>query len=161
MAAVHDRFVGRMLDHYRSDPTVREVDGAADLFRYLGSRNVRVGLDTGFDRPTAAAILARLGWGPGRVGRRDRPRPMRSPAGRPAPDMIRRLMGLTGVAAAARVVKVGDTPGRPVGGGPTPGAGLVVGVTEGSHTADELRPHPHHRLIPTVRQLPGVLSDGR
>jgi hypothetical protein len=35
---------------------------------------------------------------------------------------------------------------------------MVLGVTSGSHTADQLRPHPHTALIDSIRDLPDVLG---
>ena len=154
---VHDDFARRMLSHYRTDPSVREIDGASDVFRSLRAAGVRVGLDTGFDRTIAGAILERLGWtGGGLVDATVTADEV--PAGRPAPHMIFRLMELTGVQRVAGVVKVGDTPSD-LHEGHNAGCGRVVGVTGGSHTADELRSHPHTHLIGTVRDLLTKLAE--
>ncbi len=155
---VHADFVRRMLAYYRTDPAVREVDGASDVFRALRAAGIKVALDTGFDRPIAQVIIDRLGWE--RDGLIDASATADEvPEGRPAPHMIARLMRLTGVADPARVVKVGDTPSD-LHEGTNARCGRVVGVTGGSHTADELRPHPHTHLIGTVRELPQLLSMG-
>jgi 2-aminoethylphosphonate-pyruvate transaminase len=154
---VHDDFVNRMLTYYRTDPTIREIDGVTNLFKYLKSQGIRVGIDTGFNRPIAQAIIDRLGWE--RAGLIDASATADEVvAGRPAPFMIYRLMELTGVHDAGRVIKVGDTPSD-LNEGTNARCGMVVGVTEGSHTADELRPHPHHHLIPTVRDLPKLIEN--
>ncbi len=153
---IHDDFVDRMLAFYRSDPAVREIDGVTKLFGYLKSKNIRVGIDTGFNRPIAQAIIDRLGWE--RDGLIDASVTADEVvAGRPAPFMVYRLMELTGVHDVSRVIKVGDTPSD-LHEGTNARCGMVVGVTEGSHTADELRPHPHSHLIPTVRDLPQLIE---
>jgi beta-phosphoglucomutase-like phosphatase (HAD superfamily) len=79
--------------------------------------------------------------------------------GRPAPDMIRALMERFDVQESACVVKVGDTPAD-LEEGFAADCGLVVGVTNGSHTAAELRSHRHHALIGSVAELPELLSRG-
>jgi phosphoglycolate phosphatase-like HAD superfamily hydrolase len=71
--------------------------------------------------------------------------------------MVRRAMQLTGVKDPRRVIKVGDTPSD-LHEGTSAACGMVVGVTSGSHTAEELRPHPHTMLIDSVRDLPGILA---
>jgi phosphonatase-like hydrolase len=159
VTAVHDEFVRRMVNFYRTDPAVREIEGASDVFRSLRSAGVRVGIDTGFDRGIASVIHDRLGWI--RDGLVDATVTADEVvAGRPAPFMVFRLMELTGVQRTSRVVKVGDTPSD-LHEGDNAGCGMVVGVTGGSHTADQLRPHPHTHLIHTVRELPELLRRAR
>src|SRR5262249_8657142 len=152
---IYARFLKRMLVYYREDPSVREVEGAATVFQYLHTAGVRIGLDTGFSRPIADAILERLGWQ--REGWIDATVTSDEvQRGRPYPDMIFRLMDLTDVADSARVVKVGDTPSD-LQQGDAAGCAYVIGVTEGSHTRSELELHPHTHLIPTIAGLPEIL----
>lgn len=148
-------FQERMLSFYRTSPTVREIPGAADVFRRLRGQGIGVALDTGFSRPIANAVLERLGWD--REGLIDASVTVDDvPAGRPAPYMIFRAMELTGVIAVRSVIKVGDTPVDLLEGDNAQ-CGMVVGVTEGSHTADQLRAYPHTALIPTIRELPDLI----
>jgi phosphonatase-like hydrolase len=153
---VHRDFQARMMEYYRTSPLVKEVDGAAGVFRALRGRGIKVALDTGFGRPITDAVLERLGWDvPGVLDATVTVDDVA--AGRPAPDMVRRAMQLTSVTDPRRVVKVGDTPSD-LHEGTNAGCGMVVGVTSGSHTAGELRPHPHTLLIDSVRDLPAVLG---
>lgn len=149
-------FQERMLAFYRNSPEVREISGAADVFRRLRAQGIRVALETGFSRPIANAVLARLGWECGKqidasVTVDD------VPAGRPAPYLIHRAMELTGVIDVRAVIKVGDTPVDLLEGDNAQ-CGMIVGVTEGSHTAEQLRPYPHTALIPTIRELPDLIA---
>ena len=151
-----NEFERRMLQYYRESPLVRPVEGATRVFGQLRERGIKVGLDTGFSRRIADAVIERLEWTMGEVidayvASDD------VAAGRPAPDMIYRLMELTGVSQAAGVIKVGDTPADLLQGAAA-GCGAVIGVTSGSHTADELRPYPHTALIDSIRDLPPFLS---
>jgi phosphonatase-like hydrolase len=153
--ALHDDFVHRMLGHYRSDPSVREVDGALQVFRELRARGIKVALDTGFSRQIVDVILSRLGWGGHVVDATVASDEVTR--GRPHPDLVWRAMALTGVRDPGRVAKVGDTPAD-LQEGQAAGCGLVVGVTEGSHTEDELRPWPHTHLVPNVGALPALIA---
>lgn len=152
---IHRSFVERMVHHYATDPSVREVAGTSHVFRWLKARGIKVAVDTGFSRPIADAILARTGWASrglldvsvtsDEVER-----------GRPHPDMIELAMARARVSDPSRVVKVGDTPSD-LQQGRAAGCGLVIGVTRGSHTREQLEPHPHDLLLPSVASLPGAL----
>src|SRR5579871_1774440 len=96
---VYEDFLARMLAHYRSDPEVREIEGASDTFRVLRHAGVKIALDTGFSRPIADAVIERLGWG--RDGLLDATVTSDEVAnGRPHPDMVFRAMERTGVTDA-------------------------------------------------------------
>jgi 2-aminoethylphosphonate-pyruvate transaminase len=155
----HDDFAARMMEFYRSNPAVQEVDGVSDLFRTLRAAGIKVAIDTGFSRSIAQVIIDRLGWEKNRLidvsVTADE-----VVAGRPAPFMIYRCMEKTGVSNIARVVKVGDTPSD-LYEGTNAGCGLVIGVTEGSHTLAEMRVHPHTHLIRSIKDLPACLEQAK
>jgi phosphonatase-like hydrolase len=154
--AIHRDFVARSIAFYREDPSVREVNGASRLFDLLRKAGIRVALNTGFDRTITDVILARLGWsGDGRVDGTIASDEVAR--GRPHPDMIRELMRRSGVSQASRVVKVGDTPAD-LEEGMNAGCGLVIGVTSGSHSREELAGYPHTHLIESIRDLPALLG---
>lgn len=155
VSQVLEEFERQMLDYYANDPAVREIEGASEVFRQLRAAGIQIGLDTGFSRRITKAILARLGW----LGASHVDATVSSDevaAGRPAPDMIFRLMEQCPVSSPARVAKVGDTPADLLEGAAA-GCGAVIGVLSGSHTADQLAQHPHTALIPSIRQLPAIL----
>jgi phosphonatase-like hydrolase len=153
---VHADFQARMLEFYQRSPDVKPVDGAAAVFRQLRGRGLKVVLDTGFGRPITDAVLARLGWtAPGVLDGSVTADDVAN--GRPAPDMIFRAMQLAGVTDASRVIKVGDTPSD-LHEGTNAGCGMVIGVTSGSHTGEELRAHPHTALVDSIRDLPAMLQ---
>ena len=157
VAAIYADFEQLMLDYYRHSPHVRETDGAGDVFRALRARGIKVALDTGFNRVIADAILDRLGWDSTLVDATVTSDEVAQ--GRPHPDMIWRAMELTGVSDAARVAKVGDTPAD-LRQGDNAGCGLIVGVTTGSHSAQELARHPCSHLVPSLVDLLGIIEDG-
>jgi len=103
---IYEDFKRRMVDHYRTQPHIREIPGAGDLFRELRKRGVAVTVDTGFDAGTLGAILDRLQWHElvdHAISSDD------VEQGRPHPEMIHALMHRAGVTEPARVVKVGDS----------------------------------------------------
>lgn len=154
--AIHADFVARMIRHYSESPSVREVPGASETFVRLHTAGILVALDTGFSRDITEVILRRLGWdADGSVDAVCASDEVSQ--GRPHPDMIRHLMELLGVQDPARVAKVGDTP-VDLHEGHNAGCGLVIGVTGGTHTRQQLEGHPHTHLIETVAELPGLLG---
>ena len=155
LAEIHDDYVNRSIRFYSTDPSVREVAGAGLALRALKKAGIKVALNTGFSRPITQTILDRLGWSKSplldAVISSDE-----VPHGRPRPDMILALMQRLGINDAARVAKVGDAPADLLEGR-NAGCGLIVGVTEGTHTREQLEPYPHTHLIGSVRELPGIV----
>ncbi len=155
VTSIHGDFLRRMIAFYRSDPAVREIDGASEVLRQLRHAGLKLALDTGFSRDIVDAILQRLGW----AGKQLLHATVASDEvarGRPHPDLVLRAMELTGVTDARRVAKVGDTPSD-LQEGRSAGCGLIIGVTNGSHTREQLEPHPHTHLINNLRELPALL----
>ncbi len=151
VSSVHRLFLRCILDYYQTSSDVREVTGTTEILRRLRRAGVKTVLDTGFSRSIAEAILARIGWEEAGlldavVTSDDVPR------GRPWPDMIYRAMALTDVTDPRSVAKIGDTPSD-LREGTAAGCGWVIGVTGGSHTAEELQRCPHTHLIGSVADL--------
>jgi phosphonatase-like hydrolase len=153
-AAVYDSFRERLAGRYRSDG-VRAGAGAADTFRRLRERGVRVALNTGFDRETTALLLDALGWDSGVVDAvvcgDDVSR------GRPAPYLIFRAMEAAGVSSVHVVANVGDTV-LDLRAGHNAGVRWNVGVLSGAHGRAALEAAPHTHLLASVADLP-VLWD--
>lgn len=155
LEAIHDDFVSLMIDCYERDPNLREVEGTSSVFRALKNRGVRVAVDTGFSRKIADILIARTRWiDEGLVAASAASDDV--PRGRPYPDMIQYIMYQLGVNDPARVVKIGDTPAD-LNEGTAAGCGLVIGVTSGTHTKEQLAQFPHDRLVESIRDLPSVL----
>jgi phosphonatase-like hydrolase len=152
---IHDSFLARMLRHYQQAPGIEPMPFTLDTFCQLKEEGVHIALDTGFSRPIVDAILERLGWNEGglldaTVASNEVQR------GRPYADLALRAMELTGVRDPKCVAKVGDTPSD-LQEGMAAGCRLVVGVTNGSHTREQLAPHPHTHLIATLQELPALV----
>jgi phosphonatase-like hydrolase len=154
--AIHADFVRRMIRFYQTDPSVHEIPGASDAFRRLHAAGIKVALDTGFTRDIVDVVLQRLGWKHSalidttvtsdEVAR-----------GRPHPDLIEKAMHDLGVTDPRRVAKVGDTPAD-LQQGTAACCGWVIGVTGGSHTAEQLKPHSHTHLVGSVADVPAILG---
>jgi phosphonatase-like hydrolase len=153
--AIHEDFVRRMRDYYATDPSVREVPGAAAVFAVLRRAGIKVALNTGFNRAVTEVLLARLGWRSPAVIDADVASD-EVPRGRPHPDMIRFLMARLGLRDARRVAKVGDTKAD-LEEGANAGCGLIFGVSSGSSTREQLQAWPHSHILESVADVPALL----
>jgi phosphonatase-like hydrolase len=152
--AIHEDFVARMRHYYASDPSIHEVPGASETFAVLRQAGIKCTLNTGFSRAIASVLITRLGWQDcinasvtsDEVAR-----------GRPHPDMIHYLMKEFCITSAMHVAKVGDTP-VDLEEGANAGCGMVIGVTRGSNTREQLAQWPHTHLIDSVADLPELLG---
>jgi phosphonatase-like hydrolase len=151
---IHEDFVARMRHYYASDSTIHEVPGASATFAALRRAGIKCALNTGFSRAIASVLIDRLGW-------QDRIDASvtsdEAPRGRPYPDMIHHLMQKLGIKEVVRVAKVGDTP-VDLEEGTNAGCGMVIGVTQGSHSREQLERWPHTHLIHSVAELPALLG---
>jgi phosphoglycolate phosphatase len=113
---------------------VAPLPGAIETITALRAAGIKVCLTTGFAPVTRDALLDALAWrplidlalSPADVGR-----------GRPWPDLPLTALLRLGGGAVSELAVVGDTPSD-VESGLRAGAGLVVGVTTGSASADSL-----------------------
>jgi phosphonatase-like hydrolase len=134
---------GELVDELGVEP----IEGAGDLIDALRAAGVPVVLTTGFAPVTRDRLLDALGWqvdaalSPVDAGR-----------GRPAPDLVLTALLRTGASSVASVVVVGDT-ASDVLSGRAAGAGLVVGVTTGAHTRDQLLAAGADAVLDSVREL--------
>ncbi|WP_298044492.1 HAD family hydrolase [uncultured Microbacterium sp.] len=131
------------------------LPGAEDTIRALQGDGRTVVLTTGFSRTTVDALLARLGW-------EDLVEIVLTPAdagrGRPAPDLNLLAAIRTGVSSVDALAVVGDTESD-AHSGVRAGAGLVVAVRTGGHTAeDALRNAGAAHVLDSVAALPELLS---
>ena len=157
--AVHADFTARMRDYYARDPAVHEIPGAAEAFATLRRAGIKIALTTGFFRPIAEVLLARLGWSVPAVIDADLTSD-EVPRGRPYPDMIQHLMGRFGITDASKVAKIGDTQAD-LEEGTNAGCRLVIGVTTGAYTREQLQNYPHTHIVHSVVDVPALLLADR
>ena len=160
ISEIHDRFIRNMVDFYEGDPGLRPMPYAEALFSTLHDRGVKVALNTGFTRAITDAILHRLHWDNG-AGHVDSVICSDEvPQGRPAPDMINRLMQRLDISSAGGVLKVGDTE-VDVQEGRNAGCGIVVSVTTGAYTRQQLEEYAPDHIIDNLEELLPIIEEAR
>lgn len=148
VAAVHLDFQSRIVAHYKTSPSVREMDGATEVFNALRNRGIRVTLDTGFDRLILDTIVERLGW-EGVID--DSISSDEVERGRPAPDMITELMERAGATDPAVVAKIGDSVSD-LEQGLNAGCGLI-GAVVCDRTRPVLEKYPGVQPVEDLREF--------
>ena len=152
---IHDVFLKDMQAYYRHTPNLAALPYAEEVFRQLHTKNIKIGLDTGFTKSITDIIIERLGWGTNsmvdQVISSDE-----VPEGRPSPYMIQRIMEAVKITDPKQVVKVGDTE-VDIAEGRNAGCGLVVSVTTGSYTREELQKYAPDHIIESLNELAPLL----
>jgi phosphoglycolate phosphatase-like HAD superfamily hydrolase len=77
--------------------------------------------------------------------------------GRPHPDLIFKVMTLTGVDDVVTVAKVGDTISDLLEGN-SAGCSWVIGITTGAYSKEQLSVGPHTHLINHLSDLSSIFS---
>ncbi len=153
---IHNRFIEDMQTYYRDTTDLRALPYAEEMFHLLHANQIKVALDTGFTKNITDIIMDRLGW-------------MQNgivdcvissdevPEGRPQPYMIQAMMKQLNIADVKNVVKVGDTE-VDINEGRNSGCGLVISVTTGSYTKEELEQFSPDHIIASLQELPAILN---
>ncbi len=152
---IHSDFVDEMVDHYQTSPHVKPAPDAEDMLEWLKEKGIRVAMNTGFPRQIADVIIERFQW----IERNLVDELIASDEveqGRPFPFMIERLMESGGITDASEVVKVGDTE-VDINEGRNAKCGIVVAITSGAFTRDQLEQyHPDH-IIDNLKELQNII----
>jgi phosphonatase-like hydrolase len=152
-------------DHYQTQGAI-PTEGCLETFAYLRERGIAIALTTGFYRYVTDIILDKLGWLDGLDERRVGTSGSLIQAsiasdevaeGRPAPLLIQRAMHLLGITDPKAVVNIGDTPSDLLSG-QAAGVRLNLGLTNGTHTLEQLLPYPHDQLLGSLRELQDLLT---
>ncbi|MCX6217081.1 HAD family hydrolase [Spirosoma sp.] len=156
----------RILENHYLTQGATPTEGCLDVFAYLHERGIAIALTTGFYRVVTDIILEKLGWLNGlndeRIGTKDSLLQVSIASdeverGRPYPQMIERAMKLLDVTNPKAVVNIGDTPSDLLSGRAA-GVALNLGLTNGTHTREQLEQHPHDLLLGSLRELPALLE---
>ncbi len=151
----------QVLEAYYRTAEVRPTEGCLELLAFLKNQGIYSALTTGFYREVTDLILRRLGW---HVGLDAQHRgSMQSiidlsiasdevAEGRPAPLMIQKAMRTFGITDPLQVWNVGDTPSD-LESGRRAGCARSLGLTNGTHSAQQLAAYPHDGLLASLAEL--------
>ena len=151
--------------HYRTQAVV-PTQGCLELFAYLKSQGIHIALTTGFYREVTDLILHRLSWDAGLDSQhRGNAHSIidlsissdEVATGRPAPLMIQKAMQTFGITDPQQVCNVGDTPSD-LASGRRAGCGRSLGVTNGTHSRQQLAQCPNDGLFASLTDLTGHLQ---
>lgn len=152
---IHDFFVDEMVDYYEFSPNVRSIQGAEEAMWALKDKGIRIALNTGFSREITDAILDRMQWvDMGLVD--DYIASDEVENGRPDPSMIRKLMERAEISDPKEVVKIGDTE-VDINEGKNAGCALVIAVTTGAFTKEQLEEYSPDHIISNLSELSSIL----
>lgn len=160
--ASFEQFKTLLEEHYRTQP-VEPTEGCLELFDWLKSQGIKIALTTGFYRAVTNIILQRLGWDRGLdshyVGSGDSliqvsvtPSEIYNSEGRPAPFMIQKAMYRLGITNPRTVINIGDTPSD-MESGLNAHCLFSLGITNGTHTKEQLERYPHDGLLSSLHEL--------
>lgn len=156
VARIHDAFTAAMIGFYENDASLEPMADAEYVFSQLQAMDIKVALNTGFGSLVTEVILKRLGWNRTAlinfVISSDEVK-----YGRPHPFMIQAAMKALHIAQAAQVVKIGDTE-VDIAEGRNAGCGLVVAVTTGAYTKEQLQQYKPDAIINSLQQLLPLLK---
>ena len=133
--AIYEQFVVLLADAY-ANLDVTPCSNAETVFALLKKQEIKVVLNTGYNRATATSLLQKLNWTIGEdidllVTASD------VSNNRPAPDMIDYAIKHFAITDPTTVIKVGDS-AIDIEEGKNAGCGKTFGVTTGAQTRDQI-----------------------
>jgi phosphonatase-like hydrolase len=152
---IHTTFTREMIAYYESSDSVKPTPYAEEMLHWLKEKGIRVAMNTGFSRVIADTIMERFQWQErGLVD--DYIASDEVENGRPHPSMIRQLMEYAGVDDPGEVAKIGDTESD-IHEGRNASCGLVIGITSGTFSREELAAHQPDYIIDTLQELQDLI----
>ncbi|MCU0326603.1 MAG: HAD hydrolase-like protein [Spirosomaceae bacterium] len=161
----YDYFRMILEEHYEKNP-ILPTEGCLEIFEFLRANDIKIALTTGFYRKVVNIILGKLGWLTGldndyfnKSGDSIIDLSIASdevPKGRPEPFMIQKAMNLFGITDAQQVINIGDTPSD-LQSGISAGCRLSLGLTNGTHTYEQLKDYPNDGLLGSLQELKEII----
>ena len=134
--------------------SISEINGATELFRYLKSRGIHVGVGSGFPMQVVQGFVSQLGWldkglldyvgSAEQIG-----------VGRPNPKMILDAMEQLNITDGSKVLKIGDTV-VDIQEGKNARA-WTVAVLTGSQTKAQLMAAGPDYILSSIRELKALI----
>lgn len=143
----------QLLDQAYKTAAISAQANALDFFQALQKKNIRIVLNTGYNKHTAETLLQQLDWKVGRdidalVTADDVVR------NRPHPDMILFAMEQFGIDSGQAVAKIGDS-AVDIAEGQNAGCRFSIGITTGAHSVEQLsQANPSHIVDNLLEVLP-------
>lgn len=152
---IYDTFLIMLEDAY-AQLDITPQPNADAVFSALHKREIKVVLNTGYNRKTAQYIVDKLGWKEGfdfdfLVTATDVNK------NRPEPDMILFAMKKFGIENALNVIKVGDSI-IDIEEGKNADCGFTVGITSGAHLYQQLQSASPDYIIDDLLELLPLLD---
>ncbi|MCH5719366.1 phosphonatase-like hydrolase [Niabella hibiscisoli] len=143
------------LEKAYTEKTIGTFPGVEALLGELRDKNIKVVLNTGYDRKTAQQLIEKLGWKEGvlydaLITADDVTK------GRPHPDMIFKAMEQFNISDPATVLKAGDSE-IDILEGKNAGCGLTIGVLSGAQTREQLEAASPDYILDNVTGLKKIL----
>ena len=148
-------------EHYKTS-TILPTEGTLLLLSTLRNMGIKIALTTGFYRTVTDLLLHKLGWlnGLNANGYNESGLSVIDLSlcsddvvnGRPAPDMIFLAMEKLGITNPDEVLNIGDTP-NDLESGYRAGVKFSLGLTNGTHSFEQLAPYNKHGLLGSMVEL--------
>lgn len=155
-----------ILENHYLNNDIFPTDGCLEIFDYLKSKEIKIALTTGFYRKVTNIILQKLGWLEGLnanyVGHQNTLIQVSVASdevlkGRPEPLMIQKAMQILQVNDTQKVINIGDTPSD-LKSGVRAGCRMSLGVTNGTHTRQQLSIHRNDGLLNKVSEIKDIIE---
>lgn len=148
----------RLLEKAYENLVVTPYPGVENLIKELKNADIKIALNTGYNKNTACQLLNKINWIKGEhydalVTADD------VICGRPNPDMIFEAMEILNVLNPDNVIKAGDSI-IDVEEGKNANCGITVGVTTGAHTRDQLVTANPDYIFDSLTQLKQIIFTG-
>lgn len=145
----------KMLKEAYTDLAVSPYDGVEELFETLRANDIKVVLNTGYDRQTAQSLLDKLGWKVG--GQIDGLITADDvEIGRPSSEMIDKAREMFQIDDPSLTLKAGDSI-IDMEEGQNANCGMTIGVLTGAHTRAQLESVSPTLILDALQDLGKVL----
>ena len=149
-------FIDKLAKNYDT-LDVKPLPDVERTFKHLKERNIKVVLNTGYNRKTAESLIVKLGWEESNqfdllITASD------VNNNRPRPDMILLAMSKLNILDPKKVLKVGDST-VDIQEGQNAECLLSIGITSGAHTREQLREADPDFIINNVSELLGIIDN--
>lgn len=151
---IFTHFLAYLEDAYNQND-IKPTENAEEVLKALRLQNIKVVLNTGYDKQTALKLLNKIEWKLGEqfdllVTASD------VPNSRPAPDMIIYAMNHFGISDASTVVKVGDSV-IDIEEGKNASCLFNIGVTTGAQTKEQLQKAAPTHILNNLKELLAIV----